>query len=385
MPRDLDVAIIGGGLAGSALAVALARKALHVALFDLHDAYPPDFRAEKLTREQLTALERLQLDTPILAAATPIDELWIARRGQVVERRRNCEVGIDYAALVNAIRSLVPPRRRRIARVKQIEASGQLQRLHLGTGEVVEARLAVIATGLGRALLRDLDVCRVEAVAEPSLAIGFDLVVPPGAPRLPALTYYGEGTGDLSAYLTLFPIGGRTRANLFVYRGARDAWAQAFRARPEEQLLAVMPGLRPLLGPFTVPEPPILRPIALYGSEGHVRDGAVLIGDAFSTSCPAGGTGVGKALTDVERLAALVPGWLATDGMDREKIAQFYADPAKCACDEAARSMTAYARSMAVDAGAIWVARRFRNFHAQRARYWLRSRFERIKSCRAGC
>ena len=245
---------------------------------------------------------------------------------------------------------------------------------------MIEARLAVVATGLGRALLRDLGVRRIEQAGTPSLAVGFDLVVPPGAPKPPALTYHGENTGDLCAYLTVFPIGERARANLFVYRAGRDAWVQAFRERPARQLLAAMPGLGPLLGTFTVPEPPLARPVALYGSEGHVRDGAVLIGDAFSTSCPAGGTGLDKVLTDVERLAALVPRWLATDGMGREKVARFYADPAKRACDERARAMTAHARSMAIDGGALWAARRCRNFHAQRARHTLRCWFaERVR------
>ena len=63
------------------------------------------------------------------------------------------------------------------------------------------------------------------------------------------------------------------------------------RARAGEHLLAATPGLRPLLGAFSVPDPPVLRPITLYGSGGHLRDGAVLVGDAFSTSCPAGGNG----------------------------------------------------------------------------------------------
>ena len=315
-----------------------------------------------------------------MAAATHVDEVWIARRGRIVERRSSGEVGIDYADLVNAIRTLVPLPCRRTARVARIEATAErCQRLHLGTGEVVDARVAVIATGLGRTLPLDLGVRRIEQPGAPSLAIGFDITKPPGAPKLPALTYYGEGTGDLSAYLTVFPIGGRARANLFVYRTAKDAWAQAFKARPEAQLLALMPGLRPLFGAFAVPETPVLRPIALYRSEGHVRDGVVLIGDAFSPSCPAGGTGIGKALTDVERLAALLPGWLATDGMGRDKIARFYADPVKRARDQAAQVMTDYARSMAIDEGALWAARRFRNFHAQRWRYWVRSRWGKVK------
>ena len=38
--------------------------------------------------------------------------------------------------------------------------------------------------------------------------------------------------------------------------------------------------------------------------------------------------------TDVERLCNVhIPNWLASDGMDSEKIAEFYDDPVKTACD----------------------------------------------------
>jgi hypothetical protein len=46
------------------------------------------------------------------------------------------------------------------------------------------------------------------------------------------------------------------------------------------------------------------------------------------------GTGTDKVFTDVERLCNVhIPAWLATDGMDEDKIAAFYDDPVKTACD----------------------------------------------------
>ncbi len=372
--EDVDVAIVGGGLAGSALAAVLARQGIRIALLDLHADYPPDFRAEKLTDSQLKTLRRLGLDGPVLAAATTFDELWIARFGTVVERRPNREHGIDYAVLVNAIRSEVPDIARCTGRVASLDADVDTQRVHLAAGATVSARLVVVATGLGRTLMNDLGIRRVRVAGKASLAIGFDLAVRPGA-ELPPLTYYGESTGDRSAYLTIFPIAGRARANLFVYRDRNEAWSQAFRAEPRQRLIELMPGLEAILGEFTVMGSPVLRPIHLYESEGHLRDGAVLAGDAFATTCPTTGTGIDKVLTDVERLAALIPSLLATPGMGRDMIERFYADPLKQACDRSARIQTAYARSMAIDPGALWIARRYRNFYAQSLRYWLRRRF----------
>ena len=44
-----DIAIIGGGLAGSTAAAMLGRAGIATVLIDPHPVYPPDFRVEKLS------------------------------------------------------------------------------------------------------------------------------------------------------------------------------------------------------------------------------------------------------------------------------------------------------------------------------------------------
>src|SRR5690349_12397965 len=103
--RQVDVAIAGGGLAGATAAAMLARAGLEVAVVDPHPVYPFDFRSEKLAGPQVHLLRRTGLADAVLAAATPIDDLWIARFGRLVERRRNQGdyYGILYDTLVNAV------------------------------------------------------------------------------------------------------------------------------------------------------------------------------------------------------------------------------------------------------------------------------------------
>ena len=67
--------------------------------------------------------------------------------------------------------------------------------------------------------------------------------------------------------------------------------------------------------------------------------------------------------------------------MAREKIMQFYGDPAKRTCDANAQAMTEYARSMAMNPSALWTARRYRNYYAQRLRYWIRRQVARRSAC----
>ena len=124
------------------------------------------------------------------------------------------------------------------------------------------------------------------------------------------------------------------RANLFGYRDLHDPWLKQFRDAPQETLYAMWPGLRALMGDFTVPSFVQIRPVDLYVTKGYRQDGIVLVGDAFATSCPAAGTGARKVLVDVERLCNVhIPRWLATPGMGEAKIAAFYDDPVKLACD----------------------------------------------------
>ena len=127
-----------------------------------------------------------------------------------------------------------------------------------------------------------------------------------------------------------------------------------------------MPGLRKLTGDFDVTGDIHIRPVDLTAVKGHRQPGVVLVGDAFATSCPAAGTGVNKVFTDIERLCNVhVPRWFATPGMDAAKIAAFYDDPVKQACDADSAARAFYVRSISIDAGILWQARRWGKFIGQ--------------------
>ena len=97
---------------------------------------------------------------------------------------------------------------------------------------------------------------------------------------------------------------------------------------------AALPRLRRITGEFAVAGDVKIRPVDLYVTTGYRQPGIVLVGDAFATTCPVTGTGTDKVFTDVDRLCNVhIPAWLATDGMGEDKIAAFYDDPVKQACD----------------------------------------------------
>jgi len=369
--RHVDVAIVGGGLAGATAAAMLGRAGLKVAIADPHPIYPFDFRSEKLAGPQVHLLRSTGLADAVLSAATPMDELWIARFGRLVERRRNDQndqYGILYDTLVNAVRAAIPASAAFVAaKVTAVSTGADRQTMCLANGKRIGARLLLLATGLNNGLRRMLGISRVELSACHSISIGFD-VTPTGRERFefPALTYYPEQAAERISYLTLFPVGAAMRANLFLYREPRDPWLARLRDRPLDTLFAAMPGLRKLSGDFAVVGDIKTRPVDLYAVKNYRQPGVVLLGDAFATSCPAAGTGVNKVFTDVERLCHVhIPRWFATPGMDTDKISAFYDDPVKQACDADSAARAFYVRSISIDAGILWQARRWGKFIGQ--------------------
>src|SRR5439155_24720036 len=106
--RHTDIAIAGGGLAGSTAAAMLARAGVDCLLIDPHTAYPPDFRCEKLDASQVALLRKTGLSNAILSVATPDKEVWVARFGHLVEKRPNGQYDLLYDTMVNAMRAEGP-------------------------------------------------------------------------------------------------------------------------------------------------------------------------------------------------------------------------------------------------------------------------------------
>lgn len=371
----VDVAIVGGGFAGSLAAALLGRDGRRVALIDVNNVYPPDFRCEKLANDQPKLLRELGLFDALDGISTPIDTMHVARFGRLVERMPSQEYGFLYQDLVNAVRKRIPSSVDRIVgRVEDVVASDDRQRVVLASGGVIEARLVILAAGPLDSLQQKLGIARRTIRNGHSLTIGFDVAPAEGATfPFPALTYYGDRLAQRIGYVSLFPLGNVMRANLFCYRGHDADWARAFRQNPRDMLFESLPGLQQLTGDIVVTSKAQVRRTDLYASENHRRGGVVLVGDAFQGSCPATGTGTTRVMTDVGRLCRrYLPQWLATPGMGPEKIAQFYDDAVKRACDRSSSLLAEYGLSFATDRGMMWRARRLRAFLRPRMRSMLR-------------
>ena len=377
-----DVIIIGAGLAGSCAANVLAKAGYDVSIVDTQAISQPEFRAEKLPVSLMQQIERLGLGDVTRSVTTTIKDIRTYRFGQLFAQENYCEYTFAYSTLVNAIRAAMPARVTPfICRVDSIETSGDHQMVRLNDGRTLQARLIIIATGLGDAVRRKAGILRKDRSKAHSLSLGFNLEQPASAFPFQSLNYFAHQRADRVAYLSLFQIDNLMRGNLFVYHDAKDPWTKQFRAAPQAHLQAMMPEIARICGGFQINGHVEVRQIDLTRSEDFRRDGVVLLGDAFCSTCPVPGVGVQRVLTDVEQLCTVhLPRWMASPGMGLAKISQFYDDPIKIATDSSAMHHSEYARAMVMEDGLIWAARRWRNNGARRAMLMHAKAMRRLKA-----
>src|SRR3954463_12106294 len=201
--RYTDIAIVGGGLAGSTAAAMLGRAGIPAILIDPHPVYPPDLRCEKLDGRQVDILRKTGLADAVLRAATWDGSVWIARFGYLLDKKPSDQHGILYDTLVNTMRAQIRSDTGIVhAKATAISTTRERQKIALSNGEEISARLVVLANGLNIGLRHALGIERRVISECHSIMAGFDFS-PVGRPAFdfPALTYYPERSRHRMAYL----------------------------------------------------------------------------------------------------------------------------------------------------------------------------------------
>ncbi|MGV7030355.1 FAD-dependent oxidoreductase [Methylobacterium symbioticum] len=344
-----DVLVVGAGIAGLSLAAAAARQGRSVLLVAARDTHPREFRAEKFSASEMAILDGCGLGVGARAVSTPLHTVIEGRWGRLIKRMASQEFAFHYPELVDAARAALPTAVTSVTgRISAAETGAETQTLTLADGRRYTGRLLVVATGLGEGLQRELGFERRLVSQGNTLVYGFNTAFSYALLAGEQLIWSAEAGGDGVAYLTLFPLGTQIRANLFTYWPRGGTAAEAFLADPAGTMRRLMPGLARTYGTVEPVGAIQQRPIDLVEITDPVRDGVVVIGDAFCTTCPAYGTGIRKALSDVTVLASLLPAWFATPGMDAAKIGSYYAHPEKLAADQRSVGVSLRLRRMAM-------------------------------------
>lgn len=120
------------------------------------------------------------------------------------------------------------------------------------------SRLVVVASGVSRELQACLGLRRLAIQKDQSFVFGFTIAAPESQPfDFDSATYYLLDPSARIDYLTLFRIGQTMRANLFVFRSARDPWVREFIEEPDQHHidLPAAHGTRQPLSMFAVRGP----------------------------------------------------------------------------------------------------------------------------------
>jgi 2-octaprenyl-6-methoxyphenol hydroxylase len=312
-----DIAIVGGGMVGASLAVALDGLGLRIALIE---AVPHDSSAQPSFDERTTALSngsRRILDTlgvwsGVAASATPIRKIHVSDQGHFGFAR------VDAAEQGLAALGFVVPNRAlgralwsplagsaniRVfcpAQVLRVTAAGQSVELAVSEGgieSILEARLVVAADGVHSAVrsafgveaeVRDYDQTAVITTVLPKQFhdyVAYERFTDSGPLALLPLA-----DGRCTLVLTLTP-----------------ALAQVAMAWSDEEFLAEVQrrfGFR--LGRFLKAGRRVPYPLSLSRSRSTSAGRCVIVGNAAQGLHPVAGMGFNLGLRDVASLAELI-------------------------------------------------------------------------------
>lgn len=309
------LAIVGGGLVGASLALALQQGAKargwNIALiepFEPGSEYQPSYDARSTALSYGTRLiyQRLGVWERIAERAEPITQIHVSDRGRAGATRlgasdqqvpalgyvvENAWIGhCLWQALDDEVVTRHCP-----AEVEQMQAVAAGYRLTLTTGQVLDCDLAVLADG-GRSALREQLGIAIKTTPYDQSALIAN--VTPGKPH--GGQAFERFTDD--GPMALLPLQDNRCALVWT---RPEEGAARLAALPEAAFLDELQqafGYR--LGGFQQVGARHLYPLMLIEAEEQVRSGLVVLGNAAHSLHPIAGQGYNLSLRDTEALAA---------------------------------------------------------------------------------
>lgn len=316
MQHDYDLLIVGGGLAGNCLALALKNTGLNIAIVEagtreqLRGADAGD-RALALAAGTVTMLERLGIWQGIAELATAIKTIHVSDQGHFGKVRLSAaKEKVDALGYVISARDIETHvaelvdqagiEQIRPARLVGLAAGGDSVNVSLKRGDeslIATAKLLVGADGGNSSVRKLLEIAQhVTEYGQTGLVTTVKAELPHQNVAYERFTSSGP--------LALLPVGDGNCAVVWT-RNNEDA--EALMAGSEADFLAELQqcfGYR--LGKLSLVAPRRAFPLSLIRAEKMTADRTVAIGNAVHQLHPVAGQGFNLGLRDVVQLAEMV-------------------------------------------------------------------------------
>lgn len=327
------LAIVGGGLVGASLALALQKGARTrgwtielIEPFEPGNEYQPSYDARSTALSYGTRLiyQRLGVWERIAQRAEPISRIHVSDRGRAGAARLDASTEhvpalgyvVENAWIGHCLWQALDDQvvvRRCPAEVERMQPLAGGYRLILTDGQVLDCDLAVLADG-GRSALREQ--LGIEIKCTPYDQTALIANVTPGKPHGGQAFERFTDSGPMA----LLPLQDN-RCALVWTRSEPDAARLA--ALPEAEFLGELQqafGYR--LGGFQQVGARHLYPLMLIEAEEQVRSGLVVLGNAAHSLHPIAGQGYNLSLRDTEALATALLG--TANGLGDLRVLQAY-------------------------------------------------------------
>lgn len=361
--KIFDVAIVGGGIAGTVAAWTLRNMGRSVVVVDDHAKASPIFKAERISQETAQTLRQLGLFDRLERISMPLHSTATIKDGAIEEVVANTDYSAPLWKLVAELREGMEDAGIELVvdRAEAASTSEEIQTLQLHSGREIQCRLMVVATGNAVNLLKSLDVEREIISKNHSTTFGFD-IEPGDNFKLPtdsvSIRIYKDGADYMNVFATP---DGRVRGNLFTYWPTGGERVRNFiKNDTNQQLAELAPRMKEVTGDWRVVGKVQCGSMSVQKSTGFQRPGYVLIGDAYGRICPCLGRGINKALGDVLSLRRHVNRWFdANAPMTWETLSSYYDDPARRELEDHLFKYSLFIRNRLIGKSPIWCLRRW--------------------------